>query len=108
MLDAGFGPGEAAFGWMFDPETLGKAMSSGVGATIAVSLGGKLDPEHAGLPIVAQAAKVIAVTDGKYKASTGSVGAGSMVRSYQKIKLCKYNCCLDGDKLTNIHWFHFG
>eukprot|EP01052_Picozoa_sp_SAG31_P040279 SAG31_NODE_5796_length_2324_cov_1.516854_3_plen_115_part_00 len=81
MLGAGFGPGEAAFGWMFDPECLAEAMSAGVGATIAVSLGGKLDPDHAGLPIVAQAAKVVAITDGKHKASTGSVGAGSMVRS---------------------------
>ena len=65
---------------MFDPETLAQAVSAGVGATICVSLGGKLDPDHAGLPVMDPAAMVVAITDGKYNASPGSVGAGSSVR----------------------------
>jgi microcystin degradation protein MlrC len=62
---------------MYDPETLGQAVAAGVGGTVSpVSLGGKLDPAHAGAPVVVDAAVVLAITDGKFAASPGSVGEG--------------------------------
>jgi microcystin degradation protein MlrC len=46
MLDAGpWQPGQAAFGWIYDPATLQQALGAGVGSRIQVRLGGKLDPE---------------------------------------------------------------
>ena len=55
---------------------LAKAITAGVGGIVSpVSLGGKLDP-RAGAPVIADTAKVIAITDGKFMASPGSVGAG--------------------------------
>ena len=70
MLAAGFDrPGDAAFGWMYDPETLRQAVTAGVGETISpVSLGGKLDPTRAGAPVVVDKATVLAITDGKFNA----------------------------------------
>ena len=41
-----------------------------------VSLGGKIDPAHA--PVVADAAMVLAITDGKFDASPGAVGEGGV------------------------------
>jgi microcystin degradation protein MlrC len=76
MLASGFAPGEAAFAWMYDPAVLAQAVAAGAGTTIQVSLGGKLDPAHAGAPIEAEC-EVMAITDGKYMASPGSVGSGS-------------------------------
>ena len=35
---------EAAFGFIFDPATAAQAHAAGVGATISVALGGKIDP----------------------------------------------------------------
>jgi toxic protein SymE len=78
MLAAGpWAPGEAAFGWIYDPETLAQAIAAGVGSKISVRLGGKLDT-LAGAPIVADDVLIKVLTDGKHTASIGSVGEGTM------------------------------
>jgi len=42
-------PGEAAFGWMYDPAALERVQAAGVGATVqGLSLGGRLDAAAAG------------------------------------------------------------
>ena len=55
---------ETAFGFIYDPETAAQAHRAGVGATIAVRLGGKTDDLH-GAPVEATA-YVKALTDGRF------------------------------------------
>ena len=55
ILDAELPAGTACFSTIYDPETAAQAHEAGVGAEIAVSLGGKLDPGMHGEPIVATA-----------------------------------------------------
>jgi len=62
MLDAKPPAGTCCFAFINDPATVAQAVQAGVGATIAVSLGGKLGPFQ-GPPIAAQA-YVKAITDG--------------------------------------------
>jgi toxic protein SymE len=72
-----FAPGEAAFGWMYDASTLSRAVAAGEGATIdSVSLGGLLDADVAGAPIVARDVLVVALTDGRFDATPGSAYGG--------------------------------
>lgn len=51
---------------IYDPETTEQAAKAGVGATIAVSIGGKVAPEVTGGPVKCTA-YVKAITDGKYR-----------------------------------------
>lgn len=64
----------AAFGFVYDPETAEQAHDAGVGATIEVSIGGKIDPDHLGAALRAKA-YVKAVTDGSY-ITTSPMGQG--------------------------------
>jgi microcystin degradation protein MlrC len=70
-------PSEAAFGFIFDPETAAQAHAAGVGATISVALGGKSDPELHGQPVEATA-YVKCLTDGQFILQT-AMGRGSRV-----------------------------
>jgi microcystin degradation protein MlrC len=63
MLDARLT--DAAFGFVYDPETAEQAHRAGPGATIAVSIGGKTDPPILGAPIETTA-YVKSVTDGQF------------------------------------------
>lgn len=63
MLDAGVT--DAAFGFVYDPETAEQAHQAGPGATIAVRIGGKTDPPIRGAPIEVTA-YVKSVTDGQF------------------------------------------
>ena len=69
-------PPRTAFGYLHDPETAAQAHRAGVGAEIAVRLGGKTYPLH-GEPIAATA-YVKALTDGRFVLST-PMGRGSRV-----------------------------
>lgn len=51
---------------LFDPESAEVASRAGVGSTVSLRLGGKLDPETSGGPIECEA-YVKALTDGKYR-----------------------------------------
>ena len=55
----------AAFGFVYDPETAQQAHKAGPGATIDVKIGGKTDPPMLGAPIEARA-YVKSVTDGQF------------------------------------------
>ncbi|UVK35920.1 M81 family metallopeptidase (plasmid) [Mesorhizobium sp. AR10] len=67
---------DACFAAMFDPSIVAQAHSAGVGATIAVALGGKTDPRH-GEPIAATA-YIKALTDGRFLCQS-PMGEGSQV-----------------------------
>jgi microcystin degradation protein MlrC len=73
MLDAGLT--DAAFGFVYDPETAEQAHDAGVGAEIEVSIGGKIDPAILGEAITTRA-YVKSVTDGRY-ITTSPMGQGS-------------------------------
>eukprot|EP01052_Picozoa_sp_SAG31_P019955 SAG31_NODE_1479_length_8180_cov_7.141684_6_plen_435_part_00 len=68
MLNAGFSPGEAAFGFIVDPEAVREAAASGVGACIDnLRLGGKMDPTGMhGEPLELRAVEVMGLSDGKF------------------------------------------
>lgn len=55
-----------AFAIMYDPESVEAAERAGVGNTVSLRLGGKLDPETSGGPVECTA-YVKAITDGKYR-----------------------------------------
>lgn len=63
MLDANLS--EAAFGFVYDPETAAQAHAAGPGATIPARIGGKIDPAMLGAPIEVDA-YVKSVTDGRF------------------------------------------
>jgi len=63
----------SCFGFVADPGTAAQAHAAGVGATIAVRLGGKTDGLH-GAPLAADAA-VKCLTDGRFRYAT-PMGAG--------------------------------
>ncbi|HUG13452.1 MAG TPA: M81 family metallopeptidase [Thermomicrobiales bacterium] len=63
MLDAGLA--EAAFGFIYDPETAAQAHAAGPGATIEARIGGKTDPAMLGAPVETRA-YVKCVTDGQF------------------------------------------
>ncbi len=65
------------FGVIRDPETVASAMAAGVGAEIAVRIGGKTDTRH-GMP-VAGVARVVRLADGVFT-NTGPMGAGGRTR----------------------------
>jgi microcystin degradation protein MlrC len=65
----------AAFGFVYDPETAEQAHDAGVGATIEVEIGGKIDPGNLGDAIRAKA-YVKSVTDGRY-ITTSPMGQGA-------------------------------
>jgi microcystin degradation protein MlrC len=67
---------DTVFGFITDAEVARQAHAAGVGATIAVSLGGKSDDLH-GEPVEAEA-YVKALTDGRFRL-TNPMGAGSEV-----------------------------
>eukprot|EP00756_Hemistasia_phaeocysticola_P016925 Hpha_TRINITY_DN15504_c0_g8::TRINITY_DN15504_c0_g8_i1::g.107061::m.107061 len=71
-----FKPGEAAFGWIYDSAALRSIIAAGVGNTVHLSLGGKLD-SIAGEPVVATA-EVVALTDGRFEAKPGAAFSGGM------------------------------
>jgi microcystin degradation protein MlrC len=73
MIDAGLD--NSAFGFVYDPETAEQAHAAGVGATIDVRIGGKIDPENLGESIQAKA-YVKSLTDGRY-ITTSPMGEGS-------------------------------
>jgi microcystin degradation protein MlrC len=58
----------ACYGYIFDPETAAQAHAAGVGARIAVRLGGKTDTLH-GAPVEASA-YVKCLTDGRFRLTT--------------------------------------
>ena len=67
-------PADAAFGFVYDPETAIQAHEAGPGATIDVRIGGKTDPELMGAPVEASA-YVKSCTDGRY-ITQSSMGQG--------------------------------
>jgi microcystin degradation protein MlrC len=73
IIDAGLPAGECCFA-VIDPAVVRQAMDAGVGATIEVSLGGKIGSRQ-GKPIVGRAA-VASLTDGRYVGRPGSMFAG--------------------------------
>ncbi len=77
---------DAAFGAIWDPKTAAQAVAAGVGARIAVRLGGWIDPVFSGAPIEATA-EVIRLSDGNYvhdgpyaPGILGSFGASAVLR----------------------------
>jgi microcystin degradation protein MlrC len=80
MLDAELS--DAAFGFIFDPETAAQAHAAGPGATIDARIGGKTDPDMLGAPVEVSA-YVKCCTDGRFIAQS-SMGRGSR-RNYGKM-----------------------
>ncbi|MEZ4521523.1 MAG: M81 family metallopeptidase [Thermomicrobiales bacterium] len=74
LLDAA--PADAAFGFVYDPETARQAHEAGPGATIDVRIGGKTDPDMLGAPVEASA-YVKSCTDGRY-ITQSTMGQGSI------------------------------
>lgn len=74
MLDAHLA--NACYGYIFDVETATQVHAAGVGATVAVRLGGKSDALH-GAPIEAEA-YVKCLTDGQFRLTT-PMGRGSLI-----------------------------
>ncbi len=68
---------DVAIGVIRDPETVAQAVAAGIGAAIAVRLGGKTDDRH-GAPVVA-VARVARITDGVFT-NTGPMGTGGRTR----------------------------
>ncbi|MEK9752746.1 MAG: M81 family metallopeptidase [Rhodospirillaceae bacterium] len=64
MIDAGFE--NAAFGTIRDPQAAQALVAAGEGATVSVSLGGKVDPAYG--PPLELTGQVMRVTDGSYMA----------------------------------------
>lgn len=62
MIDGGLS--NACFASIVDPETVKKAVEAGVGNTVDVEIGGKIDGLH-GEPIVVKGAYVRSISDGK-------------------------------------------
>lgn len=75
LIDAALPSGSTCFGFIWDPETAEQAHAAGVGAEIAVRLGGKHDGLH-GDPIEASAT-VVAIADGRWILKL--MGAGSRI-----------------------------
>ncbi len=75
LLDAG--AQGVAVGVIADPGTVVQAVAAGVGATLAVQLGGVRD-DRGGSPVVAPAT-VVRITDGVFT-NTGPMGTGSRTR----------------------------
>ncbi|MCC6716856.1 MAG: M81 family metallopeptidase [Acetobacteraceae bacterium] len=76
----------SAFGAIWDPATAAQAVAAGLGAHIAVKLGGWIDPEFSDSPIAAMA-EVICLSDGDYvhegpyaPGTVGSFGASAILR----------------------------
>ena len=80
MLEAGLA--DAAFGFIYDPETAAQAHAAGPGATIEARIGGKTDPDLLGAPVEASA-YVKSCTDGQFIAQS-EMGRGSR-RDYGKM-----------------------
>ncbi|WP_341643798.1 M81 family metallopeptidase [Thauera sp. SDU_THAU2] len=74
LLAAAPPPGTCCFASINDAETVGQAVSAGVGSRIKVRLGGKLGPLQ-GQPIEAEA-DVRAITDGRFYNRPGSMFSG--------------------------------
>ncbi|HVX28936.1 MAG TPA: M81 family metallopeptidase [Nitrolancea sp.] len=74
MIDAGLS--DACYGSIFDPETAAQAHAAGIGQTIDVALGGKIDPMH-GEPI-RMPAYVKALSDGRF-IQQSPVGRGAQI-----------------------------
>lgn len=76
MLNAGFAPGEAAFGFIVDPEAVGAATVAGVGARLdALRVGGKMDPSGMhGAPLELQNVEVVGLSDGKFTLTAWAPG----------------------------------
>ncbi|WP_442604312.1 M81 family metallopeptidase [Paenibacillus sp. KN14-4R] len=67
---------DVLFGALNDPDSLQACMQAGEGATIALSLGGKLSPEF-GKPLEVTA-NIIRLTDGKFR-NTGPMNTGLQI-----------------------------
>ncbi len=78
MIAAKLPPGSACFSTIYDPEVAAQAHAAGVGATIEIELGGKLDPAMHGTPIVSTAT-VRTLTDGEFKL-VGPMNTNGIVR----------------------------
>ena len=70
-------PGDIVFAYFFDPALVARAREAGIDASLAVSLGGRLDARF-GAPVRATA-RVLLVTDGRFR-NTGPMECGSEVR----------------------------
>jgi microcystin degradation protein MlrC len=82
MLEADLS--EAAFGFVYDPQTAEQAHAAGPGATIDVQIGGRTDPAILGEPVTVSA-YVKSVTDGQYITQSpmgrgGRANLGKMAR----------------------------
>jgi microcystin degradation protein MlrC len=68
LLAAGFGAGEAAFGYIVDPGAVAKAAAAGVsGRLAALRLGGKMDPSGMhGAPLELTDVEVVGLSDGQF------------------------------------------
>jgi microcystin degradation protein MlrC len=74
MLDAELT--DAAFGFIYDPETAAQAHQAGVGATIQARIGGKTDPVLLGPPVEVSA-YVKCLSDGRFQVRS-TMGRGSV------------------------------
>jgi microcystin degradation protein MlrC len=76
MLAAGFKHGEAAFGYMVDPEAVQAALAAGPGATLPrLILGGKMDPSGMhGDPLELSSVHVVGLSDGKFTLTAWAPG----------------------------------
>ena len=76
MLNAGFAPGEAAFGFIVDPEAVRAAADAGVGARLeGLLLGGKMDPTGMhGAPLELEDVEVVGLSDGKFTLTAWAPG----------------------------------
>lgn len=77
-------PEHACFGFICDPETARLAHAAGIGAEIAIRLGGKTDNRH-GKPIEARAT-VVTLTDGKFTTSS-PMGQGTQMNAGPSARL---------------------
>ena len=73
LLDGGFAPGEACFGYLLDPAAAAAAHRAGIGATLEVALGGRHAPEMCGAPVEASA-RVAALSDGRWALDAFTAG----------------------------------
>ena len=75
LIEAGIE--DVVVGTIADPESAAIGLRAGVGATVSIDLGGKIDPRFGGTPI-RLTGKVVAVSDGIYlrkgKYATGTAG----------------------------------
>ncbi len=93
MLDAGFAHGEAAFGFIVDPEAVCEATSAGIGAQISsLRLGGTMDPTGMhGEPLELNDVEVVGLSDGKFTFTAWAPGLAQDLGPMAHIRKSRYH-----------------